>query len=316
MFRCEATNLTPGRNGGVYVKDRATGELTVADVASDGSYGLFVARTGLGISGDGRFVAFASAAENLVPADTNQREDLFLHDRTCGDGVVEASEQCDDGNALSGDGCEPTCAVEACAGGRPAPAARLAARNSGVQRDRTLIHFTATFELPAFPAIPFDPRQTGVQLVIEDLGQAGDERRVADLAAPGSIVPAGGRGSGCDRRDGWATSRRGRVHTYLNRGGSIDPPMCTPGSAGGLRMLRLRDRREAGSGIEITARVLAPRRAIVGPLRAVVTLGKDADAGGSGGCTVARFTPEQCVSDAKHDELRCGVPSAYVVYGQ
>lgn len=32
---------------------------------------------------------------------------------TCGDGVVEGAETCDDGNALAGDGCSATCALEA-----------------------------------------------------------------------------------------------------------------------------------------------------------------------------------------------------------
>lgn len=301
VFRCEATNYVPGRNGGVFVKDLATGELTVADVASDGSYGEYFARTGLGISGDGRFVAFASWASNLVPDDTNRREDLFVHDRTCGDGIVDASEQCDDGNLLPGDGCEPTCTVEACAGGRPAATARLAASNAGVQRDRTLIRFVGTLEPPAVPAIAFDPQRSGVQLAIEDLGQPEGKRTIVDLAAPGSIVPSGGRGSGCDPRDGWASSRRGRVQTYLNRSDSADPPACTASSADGLRRLRLRDRREAGQGIEIDARVLAPRRDVVGPLRATLTLGADATAG----CTVARFIADECSHDARRDEVRC-----------
>jgi cysteine-rich repeat protein len=31
---------------------------------------------------------------------------------TCGDGVVQSSEQCDDGNKLAGDGCSPICQIE------------------------------------------------------------------------------------------------------------------------------------------------------------------------------------------------------------
>ena len=31
---------------------------------------------------------------------------------TCGDGVIEAGEQCDDGNAAPGDGCGATCRIE------------------------------------------------------------------------------------------------------------------------------------------------------------------------------------------------------------
>jgi Tol biopolymer transport system component len=37
-----------------------------------------------GISGDGRYVAFSSSATNLVPEDTNDQEDVFVHDRQTG----------------------------------------------------------------------------------------------------------------------------------------------------------------------------------------------------------------------------------------
>jgi cysteine-rich repeat protein len=33
----------------------------------------------------------------------------------CGDGVRKDDEACDDGNDVSGDGCDPTCAIEPCA---------------------------------------------------------------------------------------------------------------------------------------------------------------------------------------------------------
>ena len=34
----------------------------------------------MAISPDGRFVAFASAAPDLVPGDTNGAQDVFVHD--------------------------------------------------------------------------------------------------------------------------------------------------------------------------------------------------------------------------------------------
>ena len=43
----------------------------------------------------------------------------------CGDGATEGDEQCDDGNANSGDGCSAGCVVEAGAGWRCAPRATL-----------------------------------------------------------------------------------------------------------------------------------------------------------------------------------------------
>ena len=36
------------------------------------------------VSADGQYVAFASAATNLVPGDTNGVADVFLHDRQTG----------------------------------------------------------------------------------------------------------------------------------------------------------------------------------------------------------------------------------------
>src|SRR6266542_4306652 len=52
------------------------------------------------ISGDGRFVTFASAASNLVVADTNEAWDLFRHDRSTGQtirlSISSAGEQAND----------------------------------------------------------------------------------------------------------------------------------------------------------------------------------------------------------------------------
>lgn len=36
------------------------------------------------VSADGRYVAFQSKADNLVPGDSNEKEDVFVHDRTSG----------------------------------------------------------------------------------------------------------------------------------------------------------------------------------------------------------------------------------------
>lgn len=67
----------------VFVHDRATGETERVSVDSDGVQGnassLYPA-----ISADGRFVSFASIANNLVPGDTNSFTEVFVHDRTLG----------------------------------------------------------------------------------------------------------------------------------------------------------------------------------------------------------------------------------------
>src|SRR5690606_20446340 len=40
-----------------------------------------------------------------------------LSDETCGNGHLDAGEECDDGNTLPGDGCSPDCVPEACGNG-------------------------------------------------------------------------------------------------------------------------------------------------------------------------------------------------------
>jgi Tol biopolymer transport system component len=82
-FESAASNLVPGDTNAesdVFVHDRATGSTTRVSVTSGGAQ----ANGDSGdpaVSADGRFVAFESAASNLVPGDTNGRYDVIVHDR-------------------------------------------------------------------------------------------------------------------------------------------------------------------------------------------------------------------------------------------
>ena len=86
VFDSYANNLVPGdTNGGpdIFVHDRQTGQTNRVSVASDGTQ----ANSGSGVasmSADGRYVAFASGANNLVSGDTNNLGDSFVHDRQTG----------------------------------------------------------------------------------------------------------------------------------------------------------------------------------------------------------------------------------------
>lgn len=88
-FDSGAGNLVPDdttSNYDAFVHDRQTGETTRVSVASDGTQGDGESQLP-SISADGRYVAFASEASNLVPGDTNGWSDVFVHDRwapTCG----------------------------------------------------------------------------------------------------------------------------------------------------------------------------------------------------------------------------------------
>ena len=85
-FESEASNLIAGETngvGGVFVHDRQIGATTRVSVDSSGAQ----ANNGSGaaaISNDGRYVAFYSYASNLVPGDTNEMIDIFVHDRQTG----------------------------------------------------------------------------------------------------------------------------------------------------------------------------------------------------------------------------------------
>jgi Tol biopolymer transport system component len=86
-FASWASNLVPGDTNGrsdIFVHDRVTGQTTRVSVASDGTEGNGDSWGCPSISADGRYVAFASWASNLVPGDTNGRSDIFVHDRVTG----------------------------------------------------------------------------------------------------------------------------------------------------------------------------------------------------------------------------------------
>ena len=72
----------------VFLHDRQTGETTRVSVASDGTQGNSHSDTGYSgypiISIEGRYVVFSSVASNLVNGDTNNTDDVFIHDRQTG----------------------------------------------------------------------------------------------------------------------------------------------------------------------------------------------------------------------------------------
>lgn len=85
-FYSAATTMVPDDNNwmnDVFVRDRPAGRTERVSVASDGSEGDGDSDNPA-VSADGRFVAFRSAASNLVPGDTNGLRDIFVHDRLTG----------------------------------------------------------------------------------------------------------------------------------------------------------------------------------------------------------------------------------------
>jgi Tol biopolymer transport system component len=86
VFVSAATNLVPGDTNGledIFVRDRLMGITERVSIASGsgGAQAIGGACFSPAISADGRFVAFVSAADNLVDDDTNGQTDVFVRDR-------------------------------------------------------------------------------------------------------------------------------------------------------------------------------------------------------------------------------------------
>ncbi len=115
VFWSWASNLVEGDANGfgdVFLHDRSTGEITRVSVSSAGAEGNQESRNWRpSISDDGRYVLFESDASNLVGGDTNDRTDVFLHDRSTGEttrvSVSSSGEEADNFSgaaSLSADG--------------------------------------------------------------------------------------------------------------------------------------------------------------------------------------------------------------------
>jgi Tol biopolymer transport system component len=86
VFQSDATNLVTGDTNGksdIFLHDTQTGTTTRVSVDSSGTEGNNPSHNPA-ISADGRYIAFDSAASNLVSGDTNVAYDIFLHDTQTG----------------------------------------------------------------------------------------------------------------------------------------------------------------------------------------------------------------------------------------
>jgi hypothetical protein len=110
-FESLATNLVVGDTNlvaDIFVHDRQTGTTVRASVDSAGVQGND-SSLAPSISGDGRFVAFVSAATNLVSGDTNSVGDIFVHDMQTG----ETTRASVDSTGLEGNGYCYSCSISA-----------------------------------------------------------------------------------------------------------------------------------------------------------------------------------------------------------
>ncbi|MEW6777999.1 MAG: calcium-binding protein, partial [Bdellovibrionota bacterium] len=86
IFQSRAANLVPSDTNGyedIFLRDRALGTIERVNLGPNGEqtdHRSFEPK----ISADGRYIAFQSYATNLVPADTNGYQDIFVRDRFFG----------------------------------------------------------------------------------------------------------------------------------------------------------------------------------------------------------------------------------------
>jgi len=86
LFESLASDLVPGdsNNGNdIFIRDLVNGTTRLISVATNGASGNGNSRSAV-MTPDGRFVAFASDARNLVPGDTNNLSDIFYRDVQAG----------------------------------------------------------------------------------------------------------------------------------------------------------------------------------------------------------------------------------------
>ncbi len=96
VFASPASNLVSGDSGSgtdIFMKDNRTGQTTMVSTSQAGVKGSNLSNRP-SVTGDGRYVAFRSAATNLVAGDTNGAWDIFRKDTLTGE-VLRASTASD-----------------------------------------------------------------------------------------------------------------------------------------------------------------------------------------------------------------------------
>ena len=113
VFSASSSNLVSNDTNNsydIFVHDRQTGHIERVSIADNGSQ-TNNSSNKPAISGNGRFVVFVSKASNLVPNDTNNKEDIFVYDRqtehiervSIADNGSQANDKSDT-PSISGDG--------------------------------------------------------------------------------------------------------------------------------------------------------------------------------------------------------------------
>jgi Tol biopolymer transport system component len=134
-FESTATNLVSEDNNGgydIFVRDRQTGTTTLVSKNSAGVKGDGTSRNPF-ISANGRFVAFESAATNLVAGDTNGKYDIFVRDRQTGTTTLASRNSA--GALGNGESYAPALSADGRYGAFPSQATNLVTDDTNALQD-------------------------------------------------------------------------------------------------------------------------------------------------------------------------------------
>ncbi len=112
-FMSLASDLVAGDSNGawdIFERDRTTGVVIRVSVHSNGNQANSDC-FGPNISADGRFVAFYTFANTLVAGDTNQRTDVFVHDRSTS-ATTRVSVDSNGSQATAGESLRPAISAD------------------------------------------------------------------------------------------------------------------------------------------------------------------------------------------------------------
>lgn len=148
-FKSYATDLIPGASGlygNLFVKNLQTGAISLVSADAAGNAGN-AESTNPVISADGRYVAFASDASNLVPEDTNGYLDIYVRDLATGSiTLVSVGAGGEAGDGSSGDIYGPSISADGMRIAFSSSAANIAPGDSDNVHD-ILVKDTGTGEI-------------------------------------------------------------------------------------------------------------------------------------------------------------------------
>lgn len=202
----------------------------------------------------------------------------------CGNGTIDAGEECDDGNLENNDGCDSGCTLECAVSVNQAKIA-LSRLDTPPGDDKLFFRGSVRLSFPFSP--PLDPHANGVRLLLDNA-----HGPVVDVAVPGGQYD---RATGT----GWRTNRARTLWAYLNR---------SPAAPGGVFKIVVRDRSARTPGlVKFLVRGRAGSYTVPAdglPVRGRIVLHPPA-----GQCATASFPgpapAPSCAFDRSRRTLRC-----------